>query len=409
MPKIFNDLFIVGLALFIGLLAGRIFDRVGIPEIIGMVITGLILGPNFLSILNSQHDALYKHVINLVLSFFGFFIGAELRLNELRRLGRHILSILIFEVGTVFTLVFASIYVLTNDWVLSIFLATLSVSTAPAATADVIWEYRAQGPLSTTILALIGFDDIVAVLVYTLVTTYTFQTIGVTESKIHPINYFINHVGISIIIGVALGISVIFIGKTLKKRKDIILLAIGIVVFSSGLVEVLDGSEIISSLIIGFMYENYFKESPLSIDLLRDLTSPIFTLFFVVIGSQLSPFSVFEIGTIGLTYIGSSIIGKTVGSKLGAKISNASPSISKYIGFTLYSQAGVALGLAHKLYLDITISGGSRFLELGNSIVNIATSSALVLLIIGPFSLRYALTKSGEAYKITREELILED
>lgn len=408
MSNIYNELFVVGISIFIGLIIGRIFDRIGIPEIIGMVLTGLILGPGMLGILKADQNILYKQVVDLVLAFFGFFIGSELRINELRKLGKYIISILIFEVITVFSVVFTGIYLMSGEWTLAILLAALSVSTAPAATADVIWEHKADGPLSTTVLALIGFDDIIAVLVYTLVTVYTYQAIGLRNIEEHPLSYFLTHVGYSVLVGLALGGALIFIGSMLRKRRDIIILTIGLVVFASGIVEIFNASELITSLIIGFIYENYFKEPPLSIDLLRDLTSPIFTLFFVIIGSQLSFFGILEAGILGAVYVACSLIGKTFGAKLGAAVSNAEDNIRRYIGFTLYSQAGLALGLSQMLYYEL-ISGGVEIIRLGTIITNIVTSSALVLLVIGPLSLRYALIKSGEAYRITREELILED
>ena len=408
MTSIYNELFVVGIAIFVGLVVGRIFDRVGIPEIIGMVFTGLILGPGVLGILKAEHNILYKQVVDLVLAFFGFFIGSELRINELRKLGKHILSILIFEVITVFSIVFTGMYLISQDWSLAIFLAALSVSTAPAATADVIWEHKAEGPLSTTILALIGFDDIIAVLVYTLVTIYTFQAIGLKSVEGHPLSYFLTHIGYSVLVGLLLGGVLIFLGGMLKKRRDIIILTIGLVIFASGIVEILDASELIASLIIGFIYENYFREPPLSIELLRDLTSPVFTLFFVIIGSQLSFWGILETGLFGVIYVICSLVGKTLGGKIGAVVSNAEENIRKYIGFTLYSQAGVALGLSQTLYFELS-SGSAELIKLGVTIANIVTSGALILLIIGPLSLRYALIKSGEAFRITREELILED
>lgn len=408
MSDIYNELLIVGAAIFAGLVAARVFDRIGIPEIIGMILVGLLLGPSTLGILTPEHSPLYKQVIDLALAFIGFFIGAELRIDELRNLGKNILYILFFEVVVVFIVVFTGIYAVTNEWVLAIFLASISVSTAPAATADVIWEHRAKGPLSTTILALIGFDDVVAILVYTLATLYAFQAMGIASIEGDSLSYFISYLGYSVLIGVILGGIVILLGSILKKRRDIILLTIGVVIFNSGLVELLNGSELISALIIGFIYENYFKESPLSIDLLRELTAPLFTLFFVIIGSRLSLAGLGEIGIIGLVYIACSLIGKATGSKIGAITSGAEEKTRKYIGFTLFTQGGVALGLAHLLYFEL-VKAGPEFIALANKVVNITTTGVLILLVVGPLSLRYALIKAGEAYKITREELVFED
>ena len=38
--------------------------------------------------------------------------------------------------------------------------------TAPAATANVLWEYKTRGPLTTAILAIVALDDALALLLY---------------------------------------------------------------------------------------------------------------------------------------------------------------------------------------------------------------------------------------------------
>jgi Kef-type K+ transport system membrane component KefB len=86
-------------------------------------------------------------------------MGSHLRLNKIRRLGKSIIFILIFEAFGAFFLVTAGVYALTQSWYTALIFGALSAATAPAATVDVLAEYDAKGPLTTTLLAVVGMDD----------------------------------------------------------------------------------------------------------------------------------------------------------------------------------------------------------------------------------------------------------
>ncbi len=70
--------------------------------------------------------------------------------RELRRLGRSITFILLCEAFGTFVLVSLSIYALTNSWYTALIFGALASATAPAATVDVLAEYDAAGPFTTT-------------------------------------------------------------------------------------------------------------------------------------------------------------------------------------------------------------------------------------------------------------------
>ncbi|PIR65292.1 MAG: hypothetical protein COU52_05035, partial [Candidatus Omnitrophica bacterium CG10_big_fil_rev_8_21_14_0_10_43_8] len=44
-------------------------------------------------------------------------------------------------------------------WALGLLLGAIASATAPAATTDVLWEYKARGPLTTTVLGIVALDD----------------------------------------------------------------------------------------------------------------------------------------------------------------------------------------------------------------------------------------------------------
>jgi hypothetical protein len=118
-------------------------------------------------------------------------------------------------------------------------------------------------------------------------------------------------------------------------------------------------------------------------------TAPIFILFFVISGAELelSVFTDFMVVVIGVVYIVSRCIGKYFGASISSRTVKCEPNIIKYLGITLWPQAGVALGMAIK-----SAALGAQ----GAMIANITLFSVLVYELVGPFLTKVALTKAGE-------------
>ena len=148
-----------------------------------------------------------------------------------------------------------------------------------------------------------------------------------------------------------------------------------------------------SSLLVCMMLGTVFCNiCPLSFDLMDASdrwTSPLFALFFVISGAELE-LSVFEdasIILIGFIYIVFRCLGKYYGASLSAKATKCTPEICKYLGITLFPQAGVALGMC------------TTAMQLGDQgilIRNITLFAVLIYELFGPLLTKWALTQAGE-------------
>lgn len=142
---------------------------------------------------------------------------------------------------------------------------------------------------------------------------------------------------------------------------------------------------------MGMTYINLSKNKNL-FKQVNSFTPPILLLFFVLSGVRLDINSLKTAGVIGAIYFFVRIIGKYIGSYLGASISNASEEIKKYLGLALIPQAGVSIGLA---------ALGQRLLPVkyGTMLSTIILSSAVLYEIIGPACAKYALYLSNSIKK----------
>ncbi|MFQ6015600.1 MAG: cation:proton antiporter, partial [Anaerolineae bacterium] len=154
-----NILTVIGLIIAVAFLGSKAFQRLGIPQVVGFIVMGVILGTSFLNVVPLELAEELMFISEIALGLIGFDIGSHLLFSELRRLGRSITFILLFEALGSFVLVTAGTYAITQSWHTALIFGALSSATAPAATVDVLAEYDAKGPLTTSLLVVVGMDD----------------------------------------------------------------------------------------------------------------------------------------------------------------------------------------------------------------------------------------------------------
>ena len=117
----------------------------------------------------------------MALGLIGFRIGTELKLSLLRKYGRSIYSILLSEGLLAFFFVALVVTIFTKKLYLGILFGALASATAPAATTDVLWEYKTKGPLTSILQAVIALDDGLSLILYGFASVFA-------KSKFFPIS-----------------------------------------------------------------------------------------------------------------------------------------------------------------------------------------------------------------------------
>ena len=119
-------------------------------------------------------------------------------------------------------------------------------------------------------------------------------------------------------------------------------------------------------------------------------TAPLYAVFFVLSGAQLD-LAVFKqplIIMIGVIYIVFRCAGKYLGARLASGAMHCDEKVKKYLGITLFPQAGVALGMV--------VSAQALGEYMGSLIRDIILFSVLIYELAGPLMTRMALHKAGE-------------
>ena len=390
----FNYILLAGIAIGLGFLIGKGTHLMKITGIVGYIATGIVLGPEVLGIVQLSPIEI-ETMTNVALGFVAFIIGGELTISLLRKMGKSIIAIIIGESIGAFFVVFLGIYFLTSDLTLSILFAAMAPASAPAGAVAVIHEYKAKGKLTNAILAVVGFDDGLAVLIY----AFSIAVVGVILSGVFSVSTMlfepIRDIGGALLIGSGIGLIFAVVFKRLIEREEILALSITAIFITAGLSVLLDVSLILSCMSLGMIVINLYPQDNKPVfEHIKSISLPIYILFFVIAGMNLHLGLLVSIGAIGVVYIICRSIGLIGGSYLAALASKADPVIRNNIGLGILSQAGVAIGLSliasHKL-------SELGYPEVGTLIITTVATTSVVFEIIGPLSARYAIMKSGEA------------
>ena len=389
-----NYLLLAGIAIGLGFLIGKGTHLMKITGVVGYIFAGVILGPDILGIINLS-DVEIETMTNIALGFVAFIIGGELTLSLLRKMGKSIIIIIIGESIGAFFVVFLGIYFLTGDLPLSILFAAMAPASAPAGTVAVIHEYKAKGKLTNAILAVVGFDDGLAVLIY----AFSIAIVGVILSGVLSVSNMVfeplRDIGGALLLGGSIGLIFAVVFKRLIEREEIIALSLIAIFFTAGLSILFDVSLILSCMSLGMIVINLYPQDNKPVfEHIKSISLPVYILFFVMAGINLHLGLLISIGAIGVVYIVCRGVGLISGSYFAALASKADPVIQKYIGLGILSQAGVAIGLsliaAHKL-------SELGYPDVGTLIVTTVAATTVVFEIIGPLSARFAIMRSGEA------------
>ncbi len=400
-----NILAVIGLIIAVSFLGSKLFQRFGIPQVVGFIVIGVILGPSFLNLIPLELSEELTFISEIALGLIGFDIGSHLLFGELRRLGRSILFILLFEALGTFVLVTLGIYLLTRSWHTALIFGALSSATAPAATVDVLAEYDAKGPLTTTLLAVVGMDDALALLLYSVAAAFAASLLAASgpPSLLHILELPVIEIGGALLVGVGLGLLLDQIMCRMKIQHDAMAVSIGFVFLCVGLSAMFGFSLILTTMILGLVVVNRCPEHGRHVRYTIEQAGPvIYVLFFTLVGARFQISQLPSMGLLGIAYVLLRSGGKFFGAWLGGTLGRAEPPVRNNLGLGLLSQAGVAIGLA----LDAAgrfSAYGSEGQALGTLIISVITATTFVVQIVGPICVKIAISRAGEIGRATLE------
>jgi len=412
-------LLILGIGVFGGILGAWLFQRLRVPQVIGYIAIGLLIGQSGLGIIGQVELPTLRPFSFLALAVIGFLVGGELEAKTFKQYGRQFMGILFGECLGAFVLVGLVsgilLYLVSGQFLVAlaggVVFGAISSATDPASTLDVLWEYRSKGMLTTGLISVVALDDALALALYAVGTSLANALVGEGGGVLQVLHTLgVELIGSSVIgILTGFGLSVLLHHSTSVERS--LTLVVGALFLLAGLCFALHLDVILCAMAAGAVMINHSpRRSKPMMKTLREFAGPIYVMFFVLVGArlELNAQPGWMWGLVGL-YVLFRSIGKYAGSWLGATLSNSPAVMKHYIGFGLFAQGGVAVGLsmmAGQHLSDVILLPG---MDLGTVVVSTVTATTLAVQLLGPASVKFAITKTDELGRnVTEEDIIRE-
>lgn len=389
-----NIVFFLGFILLAGFGAGKLINYLKLPAVTGYLLIGLLVGPSLLGLVSTATMELLAPINTIALSIIAFLIGGEFSFKQLKKCGKSAILIAIFEVLGAFTFVTLALHFLAGiELYIALIFGAISSATAPAATIMVLREYKAKGPLTDNLLAVVAIDDALCLITFGLATAVGKVVSGkVTGGMVAMIATPIWELLGSIFVGGVFALVLMAVSRRFREEYDKLVVALGMIFAVAGVAEFLRLSSLLVCMAMGCVAVNLVpRETDRVFRIIRSIDTPIYVLFFVAAGANLHLGVLAKVGVVGVVYIVSRVIGKMLGATFGAKLGEAPPTVRKYLGLGLVPQAGVAIG--------VTLLVQQHFPEIASMITTVILGSVVVYEIIGPFCSKLAITKAGEVGK----------
>ena len=383
-----SPLLMLGLLLVSALLMSLLASRFNIPRIAAYAVAGMLWSEDLLGgVLGLDMTEWSQALTQIALAIIAYTIGGSITIEQLRRLGKTITFCTIGEsLGAVIAVVFM-VYFYQQNWVLALVLGVLAATTAPAATVAVIHQYRSKGPLTTSLLGVVALDDILGLILFSLMMVLI-TGLDLGDAVITSGVEIFGGVGLGVVIGFLLA----FFGKKVRNQSFLLPMVLSALFLSQGLAEWWHISPLLTAITIGFsarsVYQSGGEHLFAPVEYLEEL---VFIIFFTLAGAHFK-LSVFLQGVdLVIIYVFARVIGKMVGIRIAAKLSQAPETVARYLGFGVVPQAGIAIGLA------LSLLHRPELQDIALLVLNVILASTLIYAILGPFATRYAIVKAGEA------------
>ena len=399
----------IALLILMGFLFGEAAEKLLLPRVSGYILAGIFLKLNFLPFVPPEFHQEADFFTNIALAFITFSVGGTLLASKMRRLGRAVVSITLFEAGFAVALVLAGFLALSvlfpaylpSTWIaytlpVSLLLGTFASPTDPATTLAVIHEYRASGDVSSSILGVAALDDALGIIIFSVGVSIAElmmakQGLGIVSTFFLPVG----EIAGGIAIGCAMGW--IFNRTTTAaphiNKGTMVAFTLGSISLCFSLGYMLHCDELLATMAMGCVVANFNPQQQALFQVLEDYVEEIvFVLFFTLSGMYFQIDALTSAYPFILVFVVFRCLGKLSGAGIGASIAGAPSAVQRFTGLGLLPQGGIVIGLA------LLVEANPAFGEISPLFMNIVIGATVVHELMGPITVKAGLQRAGEMW-----------
>ncbi len=376
-----------------GFAGGWLAKLVKLPHVTGNIIGGIVIGPACLGLIGTHDQLMALQPLSIfAVSLVAVSIGGHLSYRRIHNSLRRIVFISLFEVAGAFAVVLVAARLFHLEWPMTLLLAAIAASTAPATTIALVREMRAKGSFVKTLISAVALNNILCILLFVMMKTFVsayFES-GETISKIDDALLLSGyHLFGALVLGLSAGwMSKTLVGLFRFHDFSTILMA---VMLCDGLAAYLGLSPLLVNLFFGVFLGNSSEVAEKQLTTLVPLEPVFYVCFFTLAGLSLHIDAMLSVGLLAVVYAAARMLGKSIGAALGGIAGKCSPRIWKNMAIALYPQSGIAIGLVVLLGTDSFIPSSIQ-----QAVSAIVLAGVTIAEVVGPFFTKAALARSEE-------------
>ncbi|MBS4538868.1 cation:proton antiporter [Clostridium sp. D2Q-11] len=383
------------LIIIFGLLANKLFERLKLPGLLGMLLVGIIIGPYVLNILNKDILLISGDLRKIALIVILLRAGLGIKKETLNKIGIPAIK-MSFIPGLLegFILILITIKAFNLSFNEAGILAFIIAAVSPAVVVPSMLTLIERGKgenkgIPTLILASASIDDVFAITIYsTFLSMYTTNNISIFRQLIN--------IPISIILGIILGLIIGLIITNIFKTHHIrdtkkTLILLGTAIIFTSLEDPVKNFVPIATL-LGVMTMGFIllEKYPVVANRLSTKLNKVWILaeivLFVLVGAEVNIFVAMDSGLLGILVIAIGLIGRSIGvflSLIGTDL-NYKERLFCIIAYTPKATVQAAIGA-------VPLSMG---VENGELILAMAVLAIIITAPLGAIGIKFA----GEKY-----------
>ncbi len=387
MDELSKTLLTLGGVMLLGMATDYLGRHTALPRVTLLLLFGVIIGPTALDLLPEFSRLWFPVIADMALLMVGFLLGGRLVTSFTRHNGRQVLGVSLAVVVITSVVVAAGLLVLGASLMIALLLAAIATATAPAATADVVHELKADGPFSRVLLGIVAIDDAWGLIVFSFCLAAATSLSGGGDA-LTVLLHGLWELGGALLLGLLLGVPMAYLTGRIRGGEPTLAEALGLVFLCGGLALWMEVSFLLAAMVMGGTVAKLAKHHQRPFHEIQHIEWPFMILFFVLAGAALNVEALMAVGMIGGGYIVLRTVSRLGGAWLGGLFTHSNKIERRWMGLALMPQAGVALGMA--------LVATQRIPELADTLLPIVISATVFFELVGPVLTRLALKRAGE-------------
>ena len=393
-----GPVFSLGFLVIAGAVFGKLASAARLPKLTGFLVAGILAGPQGFAILNVDDVKALSLINALALALIALQAGAELTLGTLQRTGRSVMWSSLSQTSLIVPVMALLFFALSGSMrfldgldtasvvAVAVIWGVLALTRSPAVTLAILSETRARGPLAEHALGVVVLLDVLVLPLFAAAMAVARGQISGQAFEVEIFAQLAQELFASVCAGTAFGLLVALLLRVITRERVLMVVVVGYGI--TALSAYLRYDTLLVFVVAGFVVMNLTRFGPDLVKTSEQTSAGVMIVFFATAGAKVDLVALQQLWPIALAFFFARAVMTIIACRVGHRLANDVPVVTR-LGFTPFiSQAGVTIGLA-TIVADVLPDVGKALATLVIAVVGLNELAGPVIFTLG-------LKKAGE-------------